>query len=189
MSADALSPFGRAARAPLAGRTILQIVPALAAGGDQQTTLAVAAALVEAGARAMVACDSYELASEVQAVGGLHLPLPASTKNPFAMAFNSRRLARILESERIDLVHARSRAAAWVALGACRKTKRPLVTIILGITVSTSLPYGDVPVRSYAPQLLSENLFGPNGPWLLLLGLIMLTSVSGAIYLVREGRE
>ena len=44
-------------------------------------------------------------------------PFPASSKNPLAMALNVRRLARVLKSERVDLVHARSRAAAWVALG------------------------------------------------------------------------
>jgi len=132
VSVDPLSPFGRASKAPLAGRTILQIVPLRAAGGDERSTLAVAAALVEAGARALVASDPGELASEVQAVGGLHLPFPASNKNPLAMALNVRRLARVLESERVDLVHARSRAAAWVALGACRRLKLPLVTAIPG---------------------------------------------------------
>ena len=132
MSADPLSPFGRASTAPLAGRTVLQIVPPRVAGGDERSTLAVAAALVEAGARALVASDPGELASEVQALGGLHLTFPASSKNPLAMALNVRRLARVLESERVDLVHARSRAAAWVALGACRRLKLPLVTAIVG---------------------------------------------------------
>ena len=132
MSADPLSPFGRASTAPLAGRTVLQIVPPRVAGGDERSTLTVAAALVEAGARALVASDPGELASEVQALGGLHLPFPASSKNPLAMALNVRRLARVLESERVDLVHARSRAAAWVALGACRRLKLPLVTAIVG---------------------------------------------------------
>jgi glycosyltransferase involved in cell wall biosynthesis len=132
VSADPLSPFGRGSKAPLAGRTILQIVPPRTTGGDERGTLAVAAALAEAGARPLVASDSAELASEVQAVGGLHIPFPASNKNPLAMALNVRRLARVLESERVDLVHARSRAAAWVALGACRKLKLPLVTTIVG---------------------------------------------------------
>jgi glycosyltransferase involved in cell wall biosynthesis len=132
VNADPLAPFGRGSKAPLAGRTILQIVPPRAAGGDERGTLAVAAALVEAGARPLVASDSAELASEVQAVGGLHIPFPASSKNPLAMALNVRRLARVLESEHVDLVHARSRAAAWVALGACRKLKLPLVTSIVG---------------------------------------------------------
>ena len=58
VSVDALSPFGRGANAPLAGRTILQIVPPLAAGGDERATLAVTAALAETGARALVATNS-----------------------------------------------------------------------------------------------------------------------------------
>ena len=125
---DALSPFGRAANAPLAGRTILQIVAPLAAGGDERATLAVTAALSEKGARALVATDSHELAGELQAIGGLFIRFSAATKNPIAMAFNTRRLIRIISAERVDLVHARSRWAAWAAVKACHKAKRPLVT-------------------------------------------------------------
>ena len=132
MSLDALSPFGRGANAPLAGRTILQIVPPLAAGGDEVATLAVTAALKEVGARALVATDSRELAGELQAIGGLFIRFPAATKNPIAMALNTGRLQRIIASERIDLVHARSRWAAWAAVKACRKAKRPLVTSLPG---------------------------------------------------------
>jgi glycosyltransferase involved in cell wall biosynthesis len=132
MSVDALSPFGRGGNAPLAGRTILQIVPPLAAGGDERATLAVAAALAETGARALVASDSHGLAAELQAIGGLFVRFPAASKNPLAMAFNMRRLQRIITSERVDLVHVRSRWAAWPAVKACRKAKRPLVTSLPG---------------------------------------------------------
>jgi glycosyltransferase involved in cell wall biosynthesis len=128
VSIDALSPFGRAANAPLAGRTILQIVPPLAAGGDERATLAVTAALSETGARALVATDSRDLAGELQAIGGLFIRFSAATKNPIAMALNTRRLLRIIAAEHVDLVHARSRWAAWAAVKACRKAKRPLVT-------------------------------------------------------------
>ena len=128
MSVDALSPFGRAANAPLAGRTILQIVPPVGAGGDERATLAVTAALAETGARALVATDSRELAGELQAIGGLFVRFPAATKNPLALTLNTLRLQRIIASERVDLVHARSRWAAWAAVKACRKAKRPLVT-------------------------------------------------------------
>ena len=64
----------------------------------------------------------------MQAIGGLFVRFPAATKNPLAMALNIRRLQRIIASERIDLVHARSRWAAWAAVKACGRTKRPLVT-------------------------------------------------------------
>ena len=127
-----LSPFGRGANAPLKGRTILQIVPPGEAGGDEGATLAVTAALVEAGARALVASDPGELASELQAVGGLHVPFPATTKNLIAMTLNKNRLAQIIASEHVDLVHARSRWAAWAAVAACRKLKRPLITAFQG---------------------------------------------------------
>jgi glycosyltransferase involved in cell wall biosynthesis len=132
VSVGALSPFGRGANAPLAGRTILQIVPPVAAGGDERATLAVTAALAETGARALVATDSGELAGELQAIGGLFVRYPAATKNPLTLALNMRRLQRIIASERVDLVHARSRWAAWAALKACRKAKRPLVTSLPG---------------------------------------------------------
>ena len=132
MSVGTLAPFGRAERASLAGRTILQIIPRLDAGGAERTTIDVAAALVRAGARALVASEGGRLASELQAVGGVLAPFPAATKNPFAMALNVPRLARLIAEEGIDLVHARSRAPAWVALGACRKTGRPFVTTYHG---------------------------------------------------------
>jgi len=139
VSPGALSPFGRGTNAPLAGRTILQIVPSLAAGGDEGATLAVTAALTETGARALVATDSRELAGELQAIGGLFIRFPAATKSPIAMALNTRRLLRIIASERVDLVHTRSRWTAWSAVNACRKTKRALVT---------SLPTDGGPARS-----------------------------------------
>ena len=132
MSAATLAPFGRAERASLAGRTILQIIPRLDAGGAERTTIDVAAALVRAGARALVASEGGRLASELQAVGGVLAPFPAATKNPFAMALNVSRLARLIAEERVDLIHARSRAPAWVALGACRRVGRPFVTTYHG---------------------------------------------------------
>ncbi len=64
-----------------------------------------------------------------------------------------------------------------------------VLTVVFVATAFGEFPAGAVSIRAYDPTALSVNLFGPNAPWLLLLGLIMLTGVSGAIYLVREGRE
>ena len=118
--------------ASLAGRTILQIIPRLDAGGAERTTIDVAAALAQAGARPLVATQGGRLISELQATGGVWAPFPAKTKNPFAMALNVRRLARIIREEKVDLIHARSRAPAWVALGAARLTDTPFVTTYHG---------------------------------------------------------
>ena len=43
--------------------------------------------------------------------------------------------------------------------------------------------------NSYPPALLSQAVFNVYGPWLLLVGFVMLAALGGAIYLVREGRE
>ena len=118
--------------ASLVGRTVLQIIPRLDAGGAERTTIDVAAALAEAGARPLVATEGGRLISELQANGGVWAPFPAKTKNPLAMALNVYRLVRLIREEKVDLVHARSRAPAWVALGAARLTNTPFVTTYHG---------------------------------------------------------
>ncbi|MCB5174044.1 glycosyltransferase family 4 protein [Microvirga lenta] len=117
---------------PLAGRTILQIIPELEAGGAERTTVDIAEGLAQAGARALVATEGGRLVGELQAKGGVWIPFRAATKNPFSMMVNVRRLARICYHERVALIHARSRAPAWVALGAARSLNLPFVTTYHG---------------------------------------------------------
>jgi glycosyltransferase involved in cell wall biosynthesis len=150
VGAGDFAPFGGGERVSLAGRTILQIIPRLDAGGAERTTIDVAAALVAAGARALVASEGGRLTSELQAIGGLHAPFQAATKNPLAMALNVRRLARLIADERVDVVHARSRAPAWVALAAKRLAPRPFVTTYHGAYSGRSalkLSYNSVMAR------------------------------------------
>ncbi|MBX3536846.1 MAG: glycosyltransferase family 4 protein [Chelatococcus sp.] len=117
---------------PLTGRAILQIVPELEAGGAERTTVDIAAGLAAVGARALVATEGGRLVGELQAKGGVWIPFPARTKNPLAMALNVRRLIRICLNDGVEILHARSRAPAWVALAAARALKIPLVTTYHG---------------------------------------------------------
>jgi NADH-quinone oxidoreductase subunit J len=64
-----------------------------------------------------------------------------------------------------------------------------LLAVVLLSVVAASLPQPETVVRSYDVTLLSTALFQQYGGWLVLLGLVMLSALSGAIYLVREGRE
>ncbi len=64
-----------------------------------------------------------------------------------------------------------------------------VLTFVFVVTSVGELPGGEVAPTGYPPSALSGALFGADGPWVLLLGIVMLTSVTGAIYLVREGRE
>jgi glycosyltransferase involved in cell wall biosynthesis len=117
---------------PLAGRTILQIIPELEAGGAERTAVDIAKGMTDAGARALVATEGGRLVAELQAKGGIWLPFPAASKNPVAMLLNIRKLALLCRQEGVELIHARSRAPAWVALGAARLMKLPFVTTYHG---------------------------------------------------------
>jgi glycosyltransferase involved in cell wall biosynthesis len=121
-------PFEDRAAHPLAGVTVLQIIPGLEVNPAARAAIEIAAALGAAGARALVACAGGRLEGELQAKGGVFVPFPSRTKNPLAMALNVRRLARLIAAEGADIVHVRSRALAWVAYGATRLTKTPFVT-------------------------------------------------------------
>ncbi|WP_018148317.1 glycosyltransferase family 4 protein [Henriciella marina] len=116
----------------LSGRTILQVIPELSAGGAERTTLEVAEAIIEAGGRAIVASEGGRLVSALEAAGGEHVDLGLSTKNPVAVISNAGKLASLIEDQGIDLVHARSRAPAWSALWAARRTGTAFVTTYHG---------------------------------------------------------
>ncbi|MFV0282061.1 MAG: glycosyltransferase family 4 protein [Rhodoblastus sp.] len=118
---------------PIAGRTVLQIIPRLDSGGAERTTLEIAAALVRVGARALVATEGGRLVGELQALGGEFHAFGAATKNPLAMAGNVGKLAGLIARQGVDIVHARSRAPAWVALGATRRAGTPFVTTYHGV--------------------------------------------------------
>ena len=62
------------------------------------------------------------------------------------------------------------------------------LSLALVVVGASGLPSSPTPVRSYDPTLLSQTLFNADGPWLLLLGLVMLSALAGAIYIVREPR-
>lgn len=112
--------------------TVLQIVPELHTGGAERTAVDVAARLVDEGWRAIVLSDGGQLVDELKATGAEHVDFPARTKNPWRMRRNASAIAAMVREEGVDLIHARSRAPAWSALWAARRTGRPFVTTYHG---------------------------------------------------------
>ncbi|MFM9850806.1 MAG: glycosyltransferase family 4 protein [Hyphomicrobiaceae bacterium] len=112
--------------------TILQIIPELDTGGAELSAVEIAEALVQAGARALVATQGGRLADRVRDAGAEIIPFPAATKNPLRMLGNVRALEGLIHDRDVDLLHARSRAPAWSALGAARRTRVPFVTTYHG---------------------------------------------------------
>ena len=126
MSVDSSIPLSDvpAGRPP----AVLQVLPALVTGGVERGTVEIAQALVQAGWRAVVASAGGGMVREIERAGATHVTLPLKTKNPFGIRRNIRLLAALIERENIDLVHARSRAPAWSAYFAAKRTGRPFMT-------------------------------------------------------------
>jgi glycosyltransferase involved in cell wall biosynthesis len=112
--------------------TILQVVPRLEAGGSEQAAVEIAEALSKSGAAALVATEGGRMATALAEAGGEAVRLPMASKNPLELLANARRLARLIEEREVKLVHARSRAPAWSALLAARRTGCPFVTTYHG---------------------------------------------------------
>ncbi|HUY68319.1 MAG TPA: glycosyltransferase family 4 protein [Alphaproteobacteria bacterium] len=108
--------------------TVLQVLPALDGGGVERGTVEMVTALAVRGELAVVASAGGPMAREVEDAGGVHVELPLKTKNPLAILRNAGRLAEIIRRYNVDIVHARSRAPAWSAYLAARRTNCPFVT-------------------------------------------------------------
>ncbi len=115
------------------GACILQVAPALDAGGVEQTTLDMAEAVTRAGGVALVASAGGRLEDELARRGGELVRMPLDRKAPDTLLANALRLERLIRTRGVDLVHARSRAPAWSALMAARRTGAPFVTTYHGV--------------------------------------------------------
>ena len=119
---------------------VLQVLPSLVTGGVERGTIEIAQAIAEADGVALVASAGGPLVSTLERVGGRHLALPLDTKNPLAIWHNVARLEALIRTEKVALVHARSRAPAWSAWLACQRTGTPYVTTYHG-TYNENLPF------------------------------------------------
>lgn len=93
----------------------------------------IAVATQQAGCRSIVASSGGPMVHEMERSGARHITLPLDSKNPITIWRNVARLADIIRREGVDIVHARSRAPAWSALWAARRTGRPFLTTFAGI--------------------------------------------------------
>lgn len=130
-----------ASTSPLADRdatsrrwTVVQLIPALHAGGAERSTLEVARALVAAGHRSIVVSAGGRMVGQLEAEGSRHVTLDVGRKSlaSLAQVLPLRRLWREL---RPDIVHVRSRVPAWLTRWSLRGLRRPphLVTTVHGM--------------------------------------------------------
>jgi glycosyltransferase involved in cell wall biosynthesis len=99
----------------LPGATVLQIVPALADNRVARAAVDVVAALLQSGARAVIAGNAGPLVGEVQALGGEFVPFASAGINPLKHRENVQRLERLVREDHVDLIHAYGARAALEA--------------------------------------------------------------------------
>ncbi|MBI2166828.1 MAG: glycosyltransferase [Candidatus Omnitrophica bacterium] len=110
---------------------ILQILPRLELGGVERGVADLVRALKGRGEESVVVSAGGALAQELQKEGIPHYSLPVDRKSLFSL-FLVPRLVEIIQKERVDVVHARSRVPAWIVWLASRKAGVPLVTTCHG---------------------------------------------------------
>lgn len=117
---------------------VMQVLPALDAGGVERHVLTLHAAVAEAGGVSIVASAGGRLVPAVERLGR-HLAMPLDRRGPFAIHANARRLEAAISEHGVGLVHAHSRGPAWSAWLAARRAGVPLVTTYHG-TYSENFP-------------------------------------------------
>lgn len=115
--------------------TVMQLLPALDAGGVERSTLEIAAALADAGHRALVVSAGGRLEPVLDALGASHVRLAIGAKSPLVLRHVGA-LRRLVQQRGVDIVHARSRLPAWLAWRALAGLPAPrprFVTTVHGL--------------------------------------------------------
>lgn len=107
---------------------VMQIIPELGAGGAEQGCIDIAAELVNAGAKAIIVSNGGSRLNELARIGVTHIQMPVHSKNPVVMWKNIHRIRALISRHIVNIVHVRSRAPAWSAFYACKKTSARFVT-------------------------------------------------------------
>ena len=114
---------------------IVQLLPALDSGGVERSTLEIGRALVAAGHRSVVISAGGRLLPKLLAEGSEHIDLAIGAKSLRTLT-RIGALRQALAELRPDIVHARSRLPAWLAIAALRGLAPPkphLITSVHGL--------------------------------------------------------
>ena len=114
---------------------VMQVLPELNSGGVERGTLEVADFLVKQGHEALVVSNGGRQVEKLEESGARHIAMPVHRKS-LSSLFQVRPFRKLLEQEKPDILHIRSRVPGWIAYLAWRKmdkTTRPrLVSTVHG---------------------------------------------------------
>lgn len=139
--------------------TVLQVLPALESGGVERGTVELGQYLTQQGHRSLVMSAGGRMVSQLVQAGTTHITLPVGKKSLLTFALIPR-LIRTLSTEKVDVLHVRSRMPAWVckfALFLMPKSRRPVLVTTVHGQYSVSR-YSAVMTKSDAVIVISEHI-------------------------------
>jgi glycosyltransferase involved in cell wall biosynthesis len=119
--------------------TVLQIIPRLVSGGAERSAVDIAKALLEQGHRAIIISEGGRLTREAENAGVTCITLPVASKSPLTIFKNIHKIVKIIKKYNVDIIHARSRAPAWSAYYAAKKTGIKFITTYHGLYGETNI--------------------------------------------------
>ncbi len=106
---------------------ILHVLSGDFVAGSETSTAALIHAQSGEGHRVFVASGQFPHSTEARFIA-----IPIYKRDPWHRFTNVLVLMRVIRREKIDIVHAHSRAASWVAYWACRFTKTAYLSTLHG---------------------------------------------------------
>ena len=111
---------------------VLQILPELKSGGVERGTVDLAKFLKRNNHVSIVVSAGGPLVGDLTSAGVIHYALPVHKKSPLSVIRCVKAVAKIVDKEKVDIIHARSRVPAVIAFFVSRRTSVPFVTTCHG---------------------------------------------------------
>jgi len=111
---------------------VMQILPRMRVGGVERGVYDLARFFKDKDVTTIIVSGGGPLAEELEAQGIKHYTLPVYRKSPLGL-FLIPKLRKIIEDEKIDIVHARSRVPGWISFFASRSGRTHFITTAHGI--------------------------------------------------------
>jgi len=111
---------------------ILQILPELNVGGVETGVLDLSKELIRNNHYSVVISNGGFLVPKLTLAGAKHYKLPVHKKSPFSILRMISKVANIIDKEKIEIVHSRSRVPAWIAYFAAQRKGVNFITTAHG---------------------------------------------------------
>jgi glycosyltransferase involved in cell wall biosynthesis len=145
------------AATPARALTVVQLIPALRAGGAERSVLEAGQALVQAGHRSIVISAGGRMTTQLESEGSEHITLDIGRKSLLTLG-KLARLRRLLRELKPDIVHVRSRLPAWMGWWALKglSPKPHFVTTVHGLNSPGS--YSAIMLRGERVVVVSQTV-------------------------------